>query len=155
MALQENRRIATVSASIAPLKSRWGTIRFVVLAALLWTAAGCGARQTVEGKVTVDDRPLEQGYINFRPLSGAKGPPVGGPIEQGAYAIQLKTGLEGRFRVEITSMGKTGKTYIDESGAKVDVEGQVLPDRYNAQSTLEAELKPRQRNEFSFPLKSK
>jgi hypothetical protein len=144
-----------VFASIAPCKLRWGTIRFVVLGAILWTTAGCGARQTIEGRVTVDDRPLAEGYINFRPLADAKGPPVGGPIEQGAYAIQAKTALEGRFRVEITAMGKTGKTYIDESGARVDVEGQVLPAQYNAQSTLEAELKPRQRNEFSFPLKSK
>lgn len=119
--------------------------------------AGCGrGRQTIEGTVTLDDRPLEQGYINFRPMQGAKGPPAGAPIRQGKYAIRgLKDPLEGSFRVEITALGKTGRTTADDRGRRHDVEGQVLPARYNVQSRLQEEIKPGQRNEFSFSLTSK
>ena len=132
-----------------------GVIRIVVLSAIPCIAVGCGGRQTVEGTVTLDDRPLEQGYINFRPTSAAKGPPVGGPVEQGKYAIQPESPLEGGFRVEITAMGKTGRKVSDGTGARIDIEGQVLPARYNTESKLQEEIKPRQRNEFLFSLKSK
>jgi len=134
---------------------RLEVIGIVVLSAIPWIAGGCGGRQTIEGTVTLDDRPLEQGYINFRPASRAQGQPVGGPIEQGKYAIQTKSPLEGGFRVEITALGKAGKQMSDGAGGRIDIEGQVLPARYNTASTLQVEIKPRQRNEFPFSLQSK
>jgi hypothetical protein len=129
-------------------------VQVLAIGAILCAAVGCGGRQTLEGTVTLDDRPLEQGYINFRPASTAKGPPVGAPIQQGKYAIAPESELEGNFRVEITALGKTGGTVRDASGANIDIEGQVLPARYNTDSQLQAEIKPHQRNEAAFPLKS-
>jgi hypothetical protein len=127
-------------------------VRAASIAALLLLVAGCGGRQTIEGTVTLDDQPLEQGYITFRPMKNVAGAPIGGPIENGKFAIQPKEPLAGDFRVEITSLGKTGKKARDDKGKSIDVEGQVLPARYNSESTLQAQLKPRQRNEFPFPL---
>lgn len=144
-----------MSTSHGPRGFQLGVFRIVVLSAVPWIAIGCGSRQTIEGTVTVDERPLEQGYINFRPTSNAKGPPVGGPIEQGKYAIRPQSPLEGSFRVEVTALGKTGRKTSDGAGARVDIEGQVLPACYNTESTLQVEIKPRQQNEFKFPLKSK
>jgi len=144
-----------VSTSHGPRRFRLGVFRIIVLGAVPWIAVGCGSRQTIEGTVTVDERPLEQGYINFRPASQAKGPPVGGQIAQGNYAIRPQSPLEGAFRVEITALGKTGQKTSDGAGARIDIEGQILPARYNTESTLQVEIKPQQRNEFKFPLKSK
>ena len=134
----------------------WGLVRIAVLGVIPWLAAGCGGRQTVEGTVTLDDRPLEQRLHQLPAFDG----------RQGAARRRLRSKkastpsgrrlpLEGRFRVEITAMGKTGKKLRDETGTRIDVEGQVLPARYNTQSTLEVEIKPGQRNEFPFSMKSK
>ena len=128
---------------------------FAVLATIVLSIAGCGGGQTIEGTVTLNDRPLEQGYINFRPMPGAKGPPVGAPIEQGKYVLTSKDSLQGDFRVEITSLGKTGKKARDDAGRSIDIEGQVLPARYNSQSKLQVQIKSGQRNQFPFPLTSK
>jgi len=70
----------------------------------------------------------------------------------------VDTNTDGAFRldiVEITSLGKTGRKTRAESGALVDMEGQVLPARYNTKSTLQAHVKPGQRNEFPFEVTSK
>jgi hypothetical protein len=133
-------------------RTPWSQLTVLVL--LLIGCGGCG-RQSIEGTVTLDEQPLAQGYINFRPLKEAKGSPVGAPIEGGKYALAgLATELEGPFRVEITAVGKTGRKVRDDSGREFDVEGQVLPARYNTQSTLQVEIKPHERNEFPFSLQS-
>jgi hypothetical protein len=139
----------------APCKLRRGLVAVVVLATLPWIVAGCRGRQTIEGTVTLDGRPLERGYINFRPMTGAKGPTLGGAIEQGNYAIQSTVPLEGHFRVEITALGKTGNKFSDETGKEFDVEGQVLPERYNAKSTLQVEIQRGKCHVFPFLLQSK
>lgn len=131
--------------------------RIAVAAVIVWLLAGgfgC-SRQTIQGTVTLDDRPLAQGYINFRPMPGAKGPPVGGPIDQGKYLLQPNSALEGDFRVEITMVGKTGAKTRDDRGHQIDIEGQVLPARYNTESKLQAQIKPGRRNEFPFSVTSK
>jgi hypothetical protein len=126
----------------------------IAMSAVAWMAAGCG-RQSIEGTVTLDDQAMEKGYINFRPMAEGKGQPVGAPIENGKYAIRPQAPMQGPFRVEITAMGKTGKKTGRGAGARIDIEGQVLPSRYNADSKLQVEIKPAQRNEFPFSLKSK
>jgi hypothetical protein len=144
-----------MSASHAVRRTGPALLRIVLLATLPLVAAGCGGRQTIEGTVTLDDQPLEQGYINFRPMPKAKGPPVGSPIEKGKYVIRTKDAMEGDYRVEITSLGKTGRKTRDGAGKSIDIEGQVLPARYNSQSTLQIQIKPGQHNEFPFALTSK
>lgn len=54
---------------------------------LLLFAAGCGGgRANVEGQVTFDGQPVEQGTIVFEPVDG-KGAAAGGTIQNGKYRL--------------------------------------------------------------------
>jgi hypothetical protein len=131
--------------------------RTVVLLTLLISLASCGgcSRGTIEGTVTLDGQPLAEGYVNFRPEPGTHGSGAGTPVENGEFVIEgLAEPLAGSYRVEITATGKTGTMTVDGSGQRREAEGQILPDRYNTQSTLQAEVKPGQPNEFTFKLTS-
>ena len=77
---------------------------------LLALASGCGgARVTVSGQVLVKGQPLEQGTISFRPAD-AKGPSLGGAIEQGRYAITVASpNAAGKKMVSITGIRRTGR----------------------------------------------
>lgn len=132
-------------------------LRMIALVTILviFASGGCSRRQTTEGTVTLDGEPLRQGYINFRPEEGTHGSGAGAPIEQGEFVVEgLTEPLDGSYRVEITAMGKTGKMTIDGSGQRREAEGQVLPAAYNTRSTLQAQVKPGQPNEFTFTLAS-
>ena len=52
-------------------------------------------------------------------------------------------------------MGKTGKKTRDGAGARIDIEGQVLPARYNSESTLEAKSSRVSVTNSPFSVKSK
>ena len=126
----------------------------VTISVILVSCGGCG-RQTIEGTVTLDGQPLAEGYINFRPETDTRGSGVGAPIENGKFVMErLAEPLDGSYRVEITAKGKTGGMTIDGSGQRREAEGQILPARYNTESTLTAQVKPGQPNEFDFTLTS-
>ncbi len=64
------------------------------LIALLLAATGCGgsvAATKVNGSVTYDGKPIDDGYIVFRPADG-KGGEIGGPIISGKYALAVPSG---------------------------------------------------------------
>ena len=63
--------------------------------------------------------------------------------------------LEGSYRVEITAKGETGRKTVDGSGQRRSAEGQILPPRYNKESTLTADIKRKQESELVFELSSK
>ena len=117
---------------------------------------GCQDRREVEGTVTLDGRPLAEGYIIFVPKPGTKSTAGGVNIKDGKFTVPADKGLgAGNFTVEITAGRKTGKTSAGFMGDKVDDVVQFLPDRYNRQSILTAEVKDAGPNEFTFELKSK
>ncbi len=67
---------------------------------VLLVLCGCGHRAVVSGRVTVNGKDIEKGFITFFPADG-KGNTNGGQIVRGAYTV---TGLEpGKKRVLITS----------------------------------------------------
>ena len=119
---------------------------------------GCGdtPRQSLEGTVTVDGRPLAEGMIQFRPLPGTPGPTAGNKIRDGRFSIASERGtFSGKFRVEITAKRETGQKVPDElSDTMVDQFEQYLPARYNSQSELVAEVTDTGPNEFQFELAS-
>ncbi len=126
-----------------------------VLVLLPLCLAGCGG-QSVQGTVTLDGQPLQDGYIAFLPEKNTKGPGAGAPIQAGKFVIgKSHRPLEGVYRVEITAKGQTGRKTVDGSGQRRSAEGQILPSRYNKESTLTAEVKRRQENELVFDLTSK
>ena len=127
----------------------------VVLVLLTVCLAGCRP-QSVEGTVTLDGQPLQDGYIAFLPQKNTKGPGAGAPILAGKFVIDKSDGpLEGSYRVEITAKGETGRKTVDGSGQQRSAEGQILPKRYNKESTLTAEIRRKQENELVFELSSK
>jgi hypothetical protein len=65
---------------------RWRAIALVLTAAAA-LLPGCGSSTaTVSGEVTLDGRPVGNGYITFTPEDG-KGPDAGGVIVNGRYSV--------------------------------------------------------------------
>src|SRR5437016_4099555 len=62
-----------------------------LLALLLLPGCGDSNFSQVGGKVTVDDRPLEEGTISFFPVDG-KTTTSGGDIKGGKYSVKVPVG---------------------------------------------------------------
>ena len=128
---------------------------------LLIAAAGCGdsglERAEVHGNVTFDGTPVESGSIAFIPAQGTQGPSAGGAISSGSYHLARADGpVPGPHRVEIRATRKTGQQVEAGEGASdptamVDEITMFIPDKYNSQSTLTADVQPGA-NEFNFDL---
>ena len=59
----------------------------IAAALLICGCGGAGGRQSIEGTVTLDGKPLEKGQITFVPQSGTQGPTAGAEIIAGRFAI--------------------------------------------------------------------
>ena len=120
-------------------------------AILLVFAIGCGSGGPtllqVTGTVTFDGQPIESGEIIFLAVDKAVAPDAG-RIDDGAYDLLVKAGTK---RVEI----RASRPVI---GRKPNPMGRVyqnyIPVKYNAQSTLTADVKPDGPNHFDYELKS-
>ena len=111
-------------------------------------------RAAVCGTVTVDGQPVENGMIQFTPTEGTTGPVAGAVIENGEYSAEKKRGpVVGTQRVEISGNRKTGNKIKNEMGMVVDERVSVVPEAYNAQSTLVRQVESG-KNIFDFPLNS-
>jgi hypothetical protein len=104
-----------------------------------------GSEPTLTGTVRLDDQLLPNGSIALVPIEGTPGPGGGGGIsKEGKY--EIKRGLRpGKYRVEIRSTrtieGKKVRNATIPSET-VDEEVQVIPEKYNAESTLFREVGP-------------
>ncbi len=109
----------------------------VGLALGLTSCGGAPGAVGVSGLVTLDGQPLPDGQIAFLPEAGG-GLGGSGPIKDGRYSVRVEPG---RNKVQITANKMvplpTGKTGM--MGAKEEVR-QYVPDRYNAQSKLTADV---------------
>jgi hypothetical protein len=108
-------------------------------------AAGCSdnKRVAVEGSITYDGKPIPMGTITFLPLfeGGIK---AGDQIANGHYKLEAPLGLfPGPHKVEIRWAKPTGKKYKNEFGEEHDRTAEGLPDKYHANTTLTADIKPR------------
>jgi len=134
-------------------KSNWSRRAGAVAIAVAVTAlAGCGSSGTAaSGDVTFDGQPVDDGGIVFVPDGGADATQVGASIHDGKYAIDDGRGLRpGKYKVQITWMKKTGKKFQGADGIE-DEKLQVLPPRFNTETTQTAEVK-RGKNTISFTL---
>ena len=78
---------------------------------------------------------------------------AGSDIVDGEYTIPADKGaVVGKNLVRISAYGPTGKMFKEPSGEMVEERGQLIPVKYNKQSTLEREVKPG-KNTFDFDLK--
>ncbi len=115
--------------------------------ALTLILMGCGGQSglefstaQVEGTVTYRGKPLETGKIRFIPdgevVDGkVAGQAVFADIKDGKYSIPAAEGVtvgKNRVKMQVSSAG---------DGEKIEVVEQFIPDDYNSQSTLSAEIK--------------
>lgn len=121
-------------------------------ALLLAALVGCGGspdglpRRPVDGMVIFDGVPLVLGEIQFESEPGQT-PAIhqGGVIQRGLFAFSRDEGLvPGRYRVLINS------TQAKTPGAPPE---EIIPARYNTQTTLEAEIKDSLFNSLTFVLR--
>jgi hypothetical protein len=125
---------------------------------------GCGGstdnlpRQAVSGTVTLDGKPLERGTISFQPDSGLP-TAAAVAITAGSYSMARAQGLvPGAYKVLISSTPPAQVT-IDPAtgmppppGKPTPPPKELLAAKYNASSTLSAEVKEGTANRFDFAL---
>jgi hypothetical protein len=124
---------------------------------LICGCGGHGERQSIEGTVTLDGKPLENGQITFVPQADTKGPTAGATIAGGKFLVSAAGGpFAGKFRVDITASRPSGKKIADRfTGKLTDECEQFIPARYNSQSQLTADVKAGVENRFEFTMNSK
>lgn len=104
---------------------------------MLGLICGCGssgpALYPVQGAITLDGAPLENGLVRFSPTKGAA--PAAGEIKGGRYSLNVASG---EARVEITSTKVTGKrkAYNTPDSPMVDITKEAIPEKYNTKSEL-------------------
>ncbi|SIO20948.1 hypothetical protein SAMN05444166_3008 [Singulisphaera sp. GP187] len=121
---------------------------------------GCGGagddlpRQEISGSVILQGTPLSEGMIQFRPETN-QGTFVSAAIRDGKYAIPRHEGpVAGGYRVIITSPPKSTAAASESGPGKAPPSPpDLIPKKYNASSTLNAEVKVGQPNSFDFDLK--
>jgi hypothetical protein len=133
-----------------------GIVPTLTLAALVLSLSGCSGEPAVTGTVTLNGEPVDGGAIIFTP-DGVSGLKAAARIVDGKFTIPAGGGLSvGLNRVEILWKKKTGKQIAvpGDAGHTTDETIQVVPDVYNARSTLKEEVKEGS-NTFTFELKGK
>ena len=108
--------------------------------------AGCGGNgnlASVQGNVTLDGTPLEQGSIVFEPENG-DGPVTGGTIVNGKYQLEGSSAAQpGQKIVRINASRSTGRKIEagppSPPGTMVD-EVLYVPVEYNEKSKLRVQL---------------
>ncbi len=133
-------------------------LTIMALSSLL-TLQGCGFDKSgcaPHGAITLDGNPLVDGSILFLPQGNTKSPSSGAAIVDGKYAVAANKGLlAGSFRVEITSIRKTGKQIVVHGTEKVDEFENIIPARYNTKSELSANIAADKPAIYDFALSSK
>jgi hypothetical protein len=123
---------------------------------------GCGpsygGRKAINGKVKLKGEPVDDGMIDFFPISGDEATKSGAQIIKGAYKIPAEFGLlPGKYRVSITA--GDGRTRANASpdqppgptGANI-VSKDRIPKEYNIESKQEVDVTEKGPNEFNYDI---
>ena len=105
--------------------------------------------------MTYEGEPLAKGAILFNPAAGATGSvDTGGAIRDGDYRIGRGEGLvPGTYKVLITEEVERPQDKGDVISLRPREKTSKISTKYNANTTLTAEVKPGQANTFDFDLK--
>lgn len=127
----------------------------VMLASL--ALIGCSSqsdRSRVQGDVSYNGEPVDDGGIAFVPDGGGDADRATGMIRDGHYDLDSTRGPHpGKYHVEIYWNKKTGRQITSPSGkATKDETKQAIPPKYNEHTELTVEIKPG-RNTLDFNLK--
>ena len=132
-----------------------GTVGLLrLLAAACLAAAGCGPpdpRVKVEGTVTLDGRPLADGQVIFSHDDRTLGA-EGAAIAAGRFSIRVHPGPH---RVEIVSILREERPVPAGGQPEQGITFRnLVPSRYNEQTTLTADVTPAGPNRADFALTS-
>ncbi|MEW4456239.1 hypothetical protein AB1L30_26475 [Bremerella sp. JC817] len=126
------------------------------LAFVLLATVGCGGGRTdlipVQGKVTLDNQPLEKGKITLEATDG-RGGVEGGDIINGEYSLKTTAGSKA-VKIHAEKVVGQKKTYNTKDSAVEDVAVEAIPPRYNRNTELAIEVSTTE-TEHSFELTSK
>lgn len=118
--------------------SHWGFCCVVVVGLFL---SGCGdsgpTPVDISGTVTFQGAPVENGKIFFADVNNSVATGTGN-IKNGYYEAQI---FPGEKRIRINASKKTGKI-LDVMGTKVEEEVEIIPLKYNANTTLVRTVEP-------------
>lgn len=102
---------------------------------------GCGGGKCkISGEVTMDDQPLETGFIAFVAMDGQEAP-LTVAIQKGRYELRTTPGSK---RVQISAPVVVGKRpeHNGPNAPMVEITQERLPPRYNLNTELTFEAKP-------------
>jgi len=138
------------------------SIRSVVLQVCIWPILflpllGCGPAEygSVEGRITLDGKPLEGGFVQFFPEQPGAGTVAYGKTDaNGHYEMAIADShegiLPGTYRVEIT----TAEVAVDDNARPYFIRERI-PVQYNKQSELKGKtVVAGETQRFDFDLKS-
>lgn len=138
--------------------------RFGVSCAVLLAIAGCGAedegdgliREAVSGTVTLGGEPLDEASIHFIPTNPGAPGESSGEINGGKFSIPKERGpVAGGYTVKISSIQNVEVDPDLPPGPPPKPKPERIPKKYNAASTLNAEIKAGEPNELTFDLDAK
>jgi hypothetical protein len=149
-----------------PLVRRARSLATVLLLVFVLTGCSGGSngstRVAVKGRVTLNGEPLESGLIKFIPTGATKGPVAVVPVKDGVYKCPSSAGpVEGAYRVEIekgldediaeiAANPKAFVNHLKEFGNPV--QDLRIPQKYNRQSELTADVASSGQRTFDFEL---
>jgi hypothetical protein len=149
------------------ITSKWAAQLSVLAAVLVPFMIGCGApegpeRIALSGTVKFDGNHLPAGVIRFLPAGGTQGPATSATIQNGRYEFTKKDGpILGAHRIEIEATEYLGFAMDDEAAFAANIQQNrralpknPVPDIYNRQSTLNADVAVEGPREFNFELTS-
>lgn len=128
-----------------------GLLAILALSSLAGCSGSDPARREypVTGTVKFDGQPVETGSVLFRAVDGDQRG-FSGAIQNGNYELKATAG---KMKVQITATRIIpGKFQELNPGEKSPVGEMYIPDRYNSQTELTAEVQP-QKNTIDFDLK--
>jgi hypothetical protein len=134
----------------------------LMFAAIISAINGCGPRSDrleINGQVTLDGDPLDNGSIRFASMNGAKLSASGAVITDGAYHIPQEKGLPpGTYRVEI-SAPDTAAPLVNYPSAPGEPTGpptapERIPPEYNTNSKQTIEVAADGDNQFDFDIET-
>lgn len=115
--------------------------------------AGCGSDNglaTVTGTVTLDDQPLANATVQFRPTSSKRASSFGRTDDEGRYKLMRTVTTAGSMPGEYIVSIRTADTLFADGTDDTEQEERV-PAKYNTKSELERTVEPG-RNTFDFDL---
>lgn len=133
-----------------PIAERWEALALFGL--MLFSLIGCGRSsglesRVVNGMLTCERQPIEDGEIRFVPTDDTEGPTSAASIHDGRYEVTARGGVPvGTHRVEIRAfrVAHGAKPLEDRPGmhrGELPKE-QYLPKQYNEQSELRVVVEP-------------